>query len=115
MNFEILKTITMITIIIGSLLVIIMSIIDIIKSNKYWKHMEAELELFKTSLHKEHDLLKKVQEYGEWLEFYHKTMFTNLELENSEFNDGTLTAAGDCLGEFLNTMEDYFDGEESSD
>ena len=115
MNFEILKTITMIMIIIGSLLVIIIGIIDIIKSNKYWKHMEAELELFKTSLRKEHNLLKKVQEYGEWLNTYHALMRTNVKLENTEFNNGVLSGARDIEEYFLNYLGEYVDGEESSD
>ena len=42
-------------------------------------------------------------------------MHTNVKLEDNEFNNGTLTAAGDCLGEFLNTMGEYVDGKESSD
>ena len=93
----------------------IFSIQDIIESNKYWKKMKAELELYRNALHKENDILKKVQEYAEWLDTYHALMHTNVKLEDSEFNNGTLTAAGDCLGEFLNTMGEYVDGEESDD
>ena len=90
-------------------------ILDIERSNKYWKHMYARMDLFEASLKKEHDLLKRVQAYGEWLDTYHSLMHTNVKLEDSEFNNGTLTAAGDCLGEFLNTIGEYVDGEESSD
>lgn len=93
----------------------IFSIQDIIESNKYWKKMKAELELYRNTLHKENDILKKVQAYAEWLDTYHALMHTNVKLEDSEFNNGTLTAAGDCLGEFLNTMGEYVDGKESSD
>lgn len=88
---------------------------DLKKSDAYWKEMNAHLEVFKTSMKKEHDLLKRVQAYGEWLDTYHALMHTNVKLEDSEFNNGTLTAAGDCLGEFLNTMGEYVDGEESDD
>lgn len=107
MDFEILKTIAMIAIIIGSSIVIVLGIVDIIKSNKYWKSMSAELELFRGTLKREHMLLKAVQEYGEWLEFYHKTMFTNLELEHTDFNDGVLSAAEDCMQMFTNTFDEY--------
>jgi len=100
--------------IIAFISVVIVSIIDIIKSNKYYKEMDAQLELFKTTFMKEHDLLKKVQAYGEWLDTYHVLMHTNVKLEDNEFNNGTLTAAGDCLGEFLNTMGEYVDGDDLS-
>lgn len=118
MDFEILKTIAMIAIIIGSSIVIVLGIVDIIKSNKYWKSMSAELELFRGTLKREHILLKAVQEYGEWLEFYHDTMFTNLELEHADFNDGVLSAAEDCMQMFVDTFNEYvgeFNGKESSD
>ena len=118
MDFETLKTIAMIAIIIGSSIVIVLGIVDIIKSNKYWKRMSAELELFRGTLKREHMLLKAVQEYGEWLEFYHDTMFTNLELEHTDFNDGVLSAAEDCMQMFTNTFNEYvgeFNGKESSD
>ena len=118
MDFEILKTIAMIAIIIGSSIVIVLGIVDIVKSNKHWKSMYAQLELFQGTLKREHILLKAVQEYGEWLEFYHDTMFTNLELEHTDFNDGVLSAAEDCMQMFMNTFNEYvgeFDGKESSD
>lgn len=92
------------------ILMIVYWIKDLKKSDKYWEEMNAQLELFKTSMKKEHDLLKRVQAYGEWLDTYHALMHTNVKLEDNEFNNGTLTAAGDCLGEFLNTMEEYIDG-----
>ena len=97
------------------ILMIIHFIKDIKQSDKYWEEMNAQLTLFKTTLKKENDLLKKVQAYGEWLDTYHALMHTNVKLEDSEFNNGTLTAAGDCLGEFLNTMGEYVDGKENSD
>lgn len=100
---------------IAFIVMIIHFILDIKASNKYWESMYARMDLFETSLKKEHDLLKKVQAYGEWLDTYHALMHTNVKLEDSEFNNGTLTAAGDCLGEFLNTMGEYVDGKESSD
>ena len=107
MDFEIFKTIAMIVIIIGGSVTIILGIIDIVKSNKYWKSMYAELELFQGVLRKEHKLLKAVQGYGEWLESYRKTMFTNLELEHTDFNDGVLSAAEDCMQMFINTFDEY--------
>lgn len=107
MDFEILKTIAMIAIIIGASITIVLGIVDIVKSNKYWKSMNAELELFRGTLKREHMLLKAVQEYGEWLRFYHKTMFTNLELEHTDFNDGVLSAAEDCIQMFMDTFNEY--------
>jgi hypothetical protein len=116
MNFgEILDIVWTILAIIAFIGIIIFTIKDIKKSNKYWDDMFANLEVFKASMKKEHDLLKRVQAYGEWLDTYHSLMHTNVKLEDSEFNNGTLTAAGDCLGEFLNTMGEYVDGKESSD
>lgn len=112
---QILEIAIMITTGIAFLALTVFSIQDIIESNKYWKKMEAELELYRNALHKENDILKKVQAYAEWLDTYHALMHTNVKLEDNEFNNGTLTAAGDCLGEFLNTMGEYVDGEKSSD
>ena len=77
--------------IIAFISVVIVSIIDIIKSNRYYKEMDAHFELMRASCMKEHDLLKKVQAYGEWLDTYHALMYTNVKLEDSEFNNGTLT------------------------
>ena len=114
MDFEILKTIAMIVIIIGSSITIVLGIIDIVKSDKYWKSMKAELELFQGTLKREHMLLKAVQEYGEWLAFYHKTMFTNLELEHTDFNDGVLSATEDCMQMFMNSFNEYI-GEVKND
>jgi len=96
-------------------LMIIYWIKDIRKSNDYWNKLNAELQLMQTTLKKEHNLLKAVQAYAEWLDTYHALMHTNVKLEDNEFNNGTLTAAGDCLGEFLNTMGEYIDNKENSD
>ena len=49
---EILELICLILCGIGFICIVIFSIIDIIKSNKYWKKMEAELELYRGALHK---------------------------------------------------------------
>ena len=87
----------------------IFSIQDIIESNKYWKKMKAELELYRNALHKENDILKKVQAYAEWLDTYHALMHTNVKLEDNEFNNGTLTAAADIEGKFLEIMGEYVD------
>lgn len=92
---------------IAFIVMIIHFILDIKASNKYWESMYARMDLFETSLKKEHDLLKKTQEFGEWLELYHKTMFTNLELEHTDFNDGVLSAAEDCMQMFMNTFDEY--------
>ena len=112
---QILEIAIMITTALAFIALTILSIQDIIEGNKYWKKMKAELELYRNVLHKENDILKKVQAYAEWLDTYHALMHTNVKLEDSEFNNGTLTAAGDCLGEFLNTMGEYVDGKESDD
>lgn len=116
MNFgEILDIVWTIVAILAFIGIIIFTIKDIKKSNKYWDDMNAHLELFKASLKKEHDLLKKTQEFGEWLDTYHALMYTNSKLEDNEFNHGTLTAAADIEGKFLEIVGEYVDGKESSD
>lgn len=116
MNFgEILDIVWTILAIIAFIGIIIFTIKDIKKSNKYWDEMNAHLELLKTSLKKEHDLLKKTQEFGEWLDTYHALMHTNFKLEDTEFNKGVLTAAADIEGKFLEIVGEYVDGKESSD
>lgn len=97
------------------ILMIVYWIKDLRKSDKYWEEMNAQLELFKTTLKKENDLLKKVQAYGEWLDTYHALMHTNVKLEDSEFNNGTLTAAADIEDKFLELMGEYVDSEKNSD
>lgn len=115
MNFEeILTYVCLVLSIIAFIFIIICNIIDIIKSRTYWKKMDAELELFKAALKKEHDLLKKTQEFGEWLDTFHALMHSNSKFEDTEFNHGTLTAAADIEGKFLEIMGEYVDGEESS-
>lgn len=116
MNFgEILDIVWTICAIIAFIGIIIFTIKDIKKSNKYWDEMNAHLELLKTSLQKEHNLLKAVQAYSEWLDTYHALMHTNVKLEDTEFNHGTLTAAADIEGKFLEIVGEYVDGKESSD
>lgn len=100
---------------IAFIFMIIQFILDIKASNKYWESMYAHLELMKTSLKKEHDLLKKVQEYGEWLDIYHALMRTNVKLEDTEFNNGVLSGARDIEESFLKYLGEYVDGKESSD
>ena len=107
---EIVSTIAVIAVAISTIIMIITCIWDIIKSNKFYKEEKACLDLMRTTFKKEHDLLKKVQEYGDWLDTHHALMHTNVKFEDNEFNNGALTAAGDCLGEFLNIMGEYVDG-----
>ena len=112
---EILTYACLVLLIIAFIFIIIFNVIDIIKSNKHWKKMEAELELYRGTLHKNHDLLKKTQEFGEWLDTYHALMHTNVKLEDNEFNQGVLKAAADIEGKFLEIVREYVDGKESSD
>ena len=112
---EILELVCLILCVIGFVCIVIFSIMDIIKSNKYWKKMEAELELYRGTLHKNHDLLKKIQEFGEWLDTFHALMYSNSKFEDTDFNHGTLTAAADIEGKFLEIIGEYVDGKESSD
>jgi len=100
---------------IAFIVMIIHFILDIKASNKYWESMYARMNLFETSLKKEHDLLKKVQEFGDWLDTFHALMYSNSKFEDTEFNKGTLTAAADVEGKFLEIMGEYADGKESSD
>lgn len=116
MNFgEILDIVWTILAIIAFIGIIIFTIKDIKKSNKYWDEMNAHLELLKTSLKKEHDLLKKTQEFGEWLDTFLALMYTNVKLEDTEFNQGVVKATADIEGKFLEIMGEYANGEESSD
>ena len=116
MNFgEILDIVWTILAIIAFIGIIIFTIKDIKKSNKYWDEMNAHLELFKTSLKKEHDLLKKTQEFNEWLDTFLALMYTNVKLEDTEFNQGVVKATADIEGKFLEIMGEYVDGEENSD
>lgn len=116
MNFEeILELVCLILCVIGFICIVIFSIMDIIKSNKYWKNMKVNLDLMDIALKKEHDLLKKTQEFNEWLDTYHALMYSNSKFEDTDFNHGTLTAAADIEGKFLEIMGEYVDGEESSD
>jgi hypothetical protein len=88
---------------------------DLKKSNKYWDDMFAHLEVFKTSMAKEHELLKRVQAFDAWLGEYCGIMHTNASLEDNEFNNGVASAANDIQESFLNYLGEYVDGEESSD
>lgn len=97
------------------IVMIIQFILDIKASNKYWESMYAHLELMKTSLKKEHDLLKAVQAFDEWLDTYNALMHTNAELEEDNFNLGVMHAAEDVQENFLKYLGEYIDGKESSD
>lgn len=116
MNFgEILDIVWTILAIIAFIGIIIFTIKDIKKSNKYWDDMFAHLEVFKTSMKKEHDLLKKVQAFDAWLGEYCGIMHTNASLEDNEFNNGVANAANDIQESFLKYLGKYVDGKESSD
>lgn len=116
MNFgEILDIVWTIFAIIAFIGIIIFTIKDIKKSNKYWDDMFAHLGVFKTSMKKEHDLLKAVQAFDEWLDTYNAVMHTNAELEEDNFNLGVMHAAEDVQENFLKFLGEYVDGKESSD
>lgn len=93
----------------------IYTVMDIRNSDKYWKRMSAEVDLFSASLKKEHELLKRVQAFDEWLGGYCGIMHTNASLEDNEFNNGVANAANDIQESFLNYLGEYVDGKESSD
>lgn len=88
---------------------------DIRNSDRYWKRMSAEVDLFSASLKKEHELLKRVQAFDEWLGGYCGIMHTNASLDGNEFNNGVANAADDIQESFLNHLGEYLDGKESSD
>lgn len=116
MNFgEILDIVWTILAIIAFIGIIIFTIKDIKKSNKYWDDMFTHLEVFKTSMKKEHDLLKAVQAFDEWLDTYNAVMHTNAELEEDNFNLGVMHAAEDVQENFLKFLGEYVDGKESDD
>ena len=97
------------------IVMIIHFILDIEQSNKYWKKMKAELELYRNTLHKENDILKKLHAFDDWLGDYCGIMHTNASLDNNEFNNGVANASNDIQECFLNYLGEYVDGEESSD
>lgn len=112
---EIISTIALIIVAIGAMIMIMTFIWDIVKSNRLYKEEKAYLNLMRTTFQKENDLLKKTQEFGEWLDTFHALMYSNSKFEDTEFNKGTLTAAADIEGKFLEIMGEYVDGKESSD
>jgi sensor domain CHASE-containing protein len=111
---NILRIIWLILMVVAFTLMIIYWVRDLKKSDAYWNKLNAELQLMKTTLKKERDLLKGVQAYAEWLDTYHSLMHTNVKLEDSEFNKGILTAAEDVQENFLKFLGEYVDGKESS-
>lgn len=97
------------------IVMIIHFILDIEQSNKYWKRMYARMDLFEASLKKEHELLKKVQEFDEWLDTHSAIMHTNAELEEDNFYLGVMHCVEDIQDEFLKRFGEYVDGKESDD
>lgn len=89
------------------ILMIIHFVKDIKQSDNYWKEMNAQLELFKTTLKKEHNLLKSVQAFDEWLDTYVTLMKTNTTLEDSSFNHGVYNGAIDIQSEFLARLGEF--------
>ena len=112
---NILRIILLILMIVVFTLMTIYCVRDLKKSNKYWDDMFAHLEVFKASMKKEHDLLKAVQAFDEWLDTYNAIMHTNAELEEDNFNLGVMHAAEDVQENFLKYLGEYVDGKESSD
>jgi hypothetical protein len=112
---NILSVIFAIVLICAVITLTIYTVMDIRNSNKYWKRMSAEVDLFSASLKKEHDLLKRVQAFDEWLGGYCGIMHTNASLDGNEFNNGVANAADDIQEGFLNYLGEYVDGKESSD
>ena len=116
MNFkEIISTIALIIVSISTMIMIMTCIWDIVKSNRFYKEEKAYLDLMRTTFQKENDLLKKTQEFNEWLDTFLALMYTNVKLEDTEFNQGVLKAAADIEGKFLEIVGEYVDGKESSD
>ena len=112
---QILEIAILITASLAFIALTVFSIQDIIESNKYWKKMEAQLELYRNALHKENDVLKKLHAFDDWLGDYCGIMHTNAELDDNEFNNGVANAANDIQESFLNYLGEYVNGEESSD
>jgi hypothetical protein len=112
---NILSVIFAIVLICAVITLTIYTIRDIRNSDRYWKRMSAEVDLFSASLKKEHELLKKVQAFDEWLGGYCGIMHTNASLDGNEFNNGVANAADDIQEGFLNHLGEYLDGKESSD
>ena len=106
---NILSVIFTIVLICAVITLTIYTVMDIRNSNKYWKRMSAEVDLFSASLKKEHELLKRVQAFDEWLGGYCGIMHTNASLEDNEFNNGVANAADDIQESFLNHLGEYVD------
>lgn len=106
---QILEIAILITASLAFIALTVFSIQDIIESNKYWKKMEAQLELYRNALHKENDVLKKLHAFDDWLGDYCGIMHTNAELDDNEFNNGVANAANDIQEFFLNYLGEYVD------
>lgn len=109
MNFEeILTYACLILSIIAFIFIIIFNVIDIIKSHKYWKKMEAELELYRGALYKNHELTLAIIDFGdELVEKYYEKVKDEFYNNENDYNHGKLDAVEDIMEFFFKFLEKY--------
>lgn len=105
---EILELACLILCVIGFVCIVIFSIMDIVKSNKYWKKMEAELELYRGTLHKNHELTHAVIDFGdELVEKYYEKAKDEFYNNENDYNHGKLDAVEDIMEFFFKFLEKH--------
>lgn len=105
---EILTYVCLVLSIIAFIFIIIFNVIDIIKSNKYWKKMEAELELYRGTLHKNHELTHAVVNFGdELVEKYYEKAKDEFYNNDNDYNHGKLDAVEDIMEFFFKFLEKH--------
>ena len=105
---EILTYACLILSIIAFIFIIICNVIDIIKSNKHWKKMAAELELYRGALHKNHELTHAVVNFGdELVEKYYEKVKDEFYNNENDYNHGKLDAVEDIMEFFFKFLEKH--------
>lgn len=105
---EILTYACLVLSIIAFIFIIICNVIDIVKSHKHWKKMEAELELYRGTLHKNHELTHAVVNFGdELVEKYYEKVKDEFYNNENDYNHGKLDAVEDIMEFFFKFLEKY--------
>lgn len=119
---KILSLMAMMSIFIAFIAIVVSSILEIKGSREYYKKMNAELELMRTTLKREHDLRQAVVEFGdELVENYYVKAKEEFYNHENDYNHGKLDAVEDIMEFFFKFLEKHIgnwddkNGEESSD
>lgn len=116
---EIFEKIAMVLIIVTFVMIIVSQVLEIIASRRYYKKMEAELELYRGTLKKNHELTHAVVEFGDWLiEEKFEELKKKYYDKGNNYNKGAMEAAEEIVAVFLSKLEKHtgdWNGKESSD